>query len=105
MLTARELSERGAGELALRDEAASPASLQSPSVRGDVAARRQNDRRAGAVLEKRLTDREAVEAATADLETADDLHASAAYRRRVAATLACRAIADARDEAGGRHAG
>jgi len=49
--------------------------------------------------------REAVEAATAELETADDLHASAAYRRRVAATLARRAILDARDEAaGGRHA-
>jgi carbon-monoxide dehydrogenase medium subunit len=48
--------------------------------------------------------REAVEAATAELDTADDLHASAAYRRRVASSLARRAIADARDEAGGRHA-
>ena len=49
--------------------------------------------------------REAVEAATADLETVGDLHASAAYRRRVAAALARRAIAEARDEAaGGRHA-
>lgn len=52
------------------------------------------------------TVRKAVEAATADLETADDLHASAAYRRRVAAALARRAIVDARDEAAGaRHAG
>jgi carbon-monoxide dehydrogenase medium subunit len=50
--------------------------------------------------------REAVEAATAGLETAGDLHASAVYRRRVAAVLARRAIMDARDEAtGGRHAG
>jgi CO/xanthine dehydrogenase FAD-binding subunit len=50
--------------------------------------------------------RAAVEAATADLETADDLHASAAYRRRVAATLARRAILDARNEAAGeQHAG
>jgi CO/xanthine dehydrogenase FAD-binding subunit len=49
--------------------------------------------------------REAVENATADFETADDLHASGVYRRRVAATLARRAIVDARDEAaGGRHA-
>ena len=53
----------------------------------------------------RLDVREAVEAATADLEAADDLHASAAYRRRVAAVLARRAIVDAGDEAaGGRHA-
>jgi CO/xanthine dehydrogenase FAD-binding subunit len=49
--------------------------------------------------------REAVEAATAELETADDLHASAAYRRRVASTLVRRAIAQARDEAGGLRAG
>jgi CO/xanthine dehydrogenase FAD-binding subunit len=49
--------------------------------------------------------REAVEAAAADLETVGDLHASAAYRRRVAASLARRAITDARDEAaGGQHA-
>ena len=31
-----------------------------------------------------------------DLETVGDLHASAAYRKRVAATLARRAILDAR---------
>jgi CO/xanthine dehydrogenase FAD-binding subunit len=49
--------------------------------------------------------RAAVEAATADLETAEDLHATAAYRKRVAATLARRAILDARDSAAGvRHA-
>jgi len=59
----------------------------------------------GSRLEDKLV-RDAVAAATADLETADDLHASAAYRSRVAATLARRAIADARAEAtGGRHAG
>jgi carbon-monoxide dehydrogenase medium subunit len=39
--------------------------------------------------------REAVRAALADVETMADLHASAEYRRRVAATLAVRAIADA----------
>ena len=36
-----------------------------------------------------------VRAATADLETSSDLHASASYRRRVAATLGIRAIEDA----------
>jgi CO/xanthine dehydrogenase FAD-binding subunit len=45
--------------------------------------------------------REALAAAVADLETVDDLHASAAYRKRVAATLARRAILEARDEAAG----
>jgi CO/xanthine dehydrogenase FAD-binding subunit len=59
----------------------------------------------GSRLEDKIV-RDAVEAATADLDTADDLHASAAYRRRVAAALARRAVADARDEAAGvRHAG
>jgi CO/xanthine dehydrogenase FAD-binding subunit len=63
---------------------------------------------AQALIGSRLEDgavRNAVEAVTADLDTASDLHASAAYRRRVAATLARRSIADARDEAaGGQHA-
>jgi CO/xanthine dehydrogenase FAD-binding subunit len=36
-----------------------------------------------------------VRSATADLETSSDLHASASYRRRVAVTLAIRAIEDA----------
>ncbi len=49
--------------------------------------------------------RAAVEAAAESLETVEDLHATAAYRKRVAATLARRAILDARDSAaGGRHA-
>ena len=47
------------------------------------------------------TVREAVVAGLDNLETVDDLHASAAYRKRVAATLARRAILDARDEAAG----
>ncbi|MFN3656612.1 MAG: FAD binding domain-containing protein [Pseudolabrys sp.] len=48
---------------------------------------------------------EAVRAALADVETVADLHASADYRRRVAATLAARAVADARAHAtGGAHA-
>jgi len=66
------------------------------------------DRVSDALVGSRLDEaavRAAVAAATEDLETVDDLHASAAYRRRVAATLARRAILDARDEAaGGRHA-
>ena len=41
------------------------------------------------------TVRAAVEEALADIETLDDLHATAAYRRRVAAVLAARAVADA----------
>ncbi len=39
--------------------------------------------------------KDAVRAALADIEPIDDLHASAAYRRRTAASLACRAVADA----------
>ncbi len=75
----------GAGDTPVRLDAVSEALLGSRLEEGAV--------------------REAVEAATADLEAADDLHASAAYRRRVAAVLARRAIVDARDEAaGGRHA-
>jgi carbon-monoxide dehydrogenase medium subunit len=41
----------------------------------------------------------AVDAATADMETMSDLHASAAYRRRVAAALGARAVLDAAREA------
>jgi CO/xanthine dehydrogenase FAD-binding subunit len=46
----------------------------------------------------------AVHGAVADLETSSDLHASAAYRRRAAATLAIRALTDAHDGAMSRHA-
>jgi CO/xanthine dehydrogenase FAD-binding subunit len=50
--------------------------------------------------------RPAIEAALAGIDVNADLHASAAYRRRVAATLALRAIADACDSAKrGAHAG
>jgi carbon-monoxide dehydrogenase medium subunit len=38
---------------------------------------------------------DAVRAALADVETLADLHASADYRRRVGASLAARAVADA----------
>ena len=48
--------------------------------------------------------RAAVEAALADIEPLSDLHASAAYRRRAAATLAMRAITDAYRAAEGAHA-
>ena len=46
--------------------------------------------------------REAVKAALADFEPMADLHASAEYRRRVAVTLAMRAIADAYQDAARR---
>jgi CO/xanthine dehydrogenase FAD-binding subunit len=47
---------------------------------------------------------EAVRAALADVEPLSDLHASADYRRRAAATLATRAIADAYRAAESAHA-
>jgi carbon-monoxide dehydrogenase medium subunit len=51
------------------------------------------------------TVRAAVHAATSEIEAASDAHASADYRRRAAATLARRAIADAHAMAGeARHA-
>ncbi|MEA2884870.1 MAG: 2-furoyl-CoA dehydrogenase binding subunit [Bradyrhizobium sp.] len=43
-----------------------------------------------------------VSAATRDLEATSDLHASAGYRRRVAATLCCRALQQARDNVAAR---
>jgi CO/xanthine dehydrogenase FAD-binding subunit len=46
--------------------------------------------------------REAVRSALADVETIADLHASAEYRKRVAGTLAVRAIADACTDAARR---
>jgi len=46
--------------------------------------------------------RRAVEEALAGVETLDDLHASAAYRRRVASVLAARAVADALADAQGK---
>jgi carbon-monoxide dehydrogenase medium subunit len=46
--------------------------------------------------------RAALTAALAEVETFDDLHASAAYRRRVAVVLGLRAIADAFESAGRR---
>ncbi|MCC6780088.1 MAG: xanthine dehydrogenase family protein subunit M [Hyphomicrobiales bacterium] len=54
--------------------------------------------------------REAVTSALAEVEPLDDLHATAAYRRRVAVSLAVRAVADAYGAAGrgmqrGAHAG
>ena len=51
--------------------------------------------------------RPAIDSALAEVDTLSDLHASTAYRRRVAATLALRAITDACDQADrrGPHAG
>lgn len=46
--------------------------------------------------------RAAVEEALTDIEALDDLHATAAYRRRVAVVLAARAIADALADAQGK---
>ena len=42
---------------------------------------------------------EAVNAASGDIDAMSDLHASAAYRRRVAVTLGIRALEAARDNA------
>jgi CO/xanthine dehydrogenase FAD-binding subunit len=57
----------------------------------------------GTALEPaKVTD--AIRAALADIEMLDDLHASADYRRRAAALLAARAIADAKANAMGRSA-
>ena len=47
---------------------------------------------------------DAVNAACADIEAMSDLHASAAYRRRVAVTLGIRALEQARDNASARPA-
>jgi CO/xanthine dehydrogenase FAD-binding subunit len=47
---------------------------------------------------------DAVNAASTDLDAMSDLHASAAYRRRVAATLGIRALEQARDHAATRPA-
>ena len=49
--------------------------------------------------------RDAVRAALSDIELLSDLHASADYRRRAAATLAVRAITDAYRASEGAHAG
>jgi len=46
--------------------------------------------------------RDAIRAALTDVETLEDLHASADYRRRVAVDLAARAVADARAQALGK---
>jgi CO/xanthine dehydrogenase FAD-binding subunit len=46
--------------------------------------------------------RDAIRAALADIDPLDDLHASAHYRRRVAAHLALRAVTDAREAAQAR---
>jgi CO/xanthine dehydrogenase FAD-binding subunit len=62
---------------------------------------------AAALVGTRATEatiREAVHAALADIEPLSDLHASADYRRRAAAKLAVRAIADAYRDAEGAHA-
>ena len=58
-------------------------------------------RLAGGALDEKAV-RAAVTEALADIEALEDLHASAAYRRRAAASLAVRAIADAKANAQGR---
>ena len=57
----------------------------------------------GSALDEKAV-RAAVTAALADIEALEDLHASAAYRRRAAASLAVRAIADAQANAQGGQA-
>ena len=64
---------------------------------GDFPERLDVDGLLGTVLDDAsITD--AVAAAIEAIETVEDLHASAAYRKRVAAALAVRALGDARDE-------
>jgi CO/xanthine dehydrogenase FAD-binding subunit len=58
----------------------------------------------GGRAEEAIT-RDVVRAALADIELLSDLHASADYRRRAAATLAVRAITDASRAAEDAHAG
>jgi CO/xanthine dehydrogenase FAD-binding subunit len=48
---------------------------------------------------------DAVNVASLDLEPGSDLHASAAYRRRVAVTLGIRALEQARADAASKSAG
>ena len=96
----------GAAQVALGADGRCTALSVGIGGAGDTPVRLDalSDALVGSRLEEAAV-RDAVAAATADLETVDDLHASAAYRKRVAATLARRAILDARDEAaGGRHA-
>ena len=57
----------------------------------------------GTRAEEAIT-RDAVRAALADIELLSDLHASADYRRRAAASLAVRAVTDAYRAAEGAHA-
>ncbi len=47
---------------------------------------------------------DAINAAAGDLDAMSDLHASAAYRRRVAVTLCIRALEQARDNASAKPA-
>jgi len=48
---------------------------------------------------------DAVKAVSSDLDAMSDLHASAAYRRRVASVLCIRALEQARTEAAAKSAG
>src|SRR5262249_36422691 len=65
------------------------------------------DRVSDALIGKRIEEsavRSAIEIALADVESMSDLHASADYRRRVATTLAVRALMDADKAARHSHA-
>jgi CO/xanthine dehydrogenase FAD-binding subunit len=48
---------------------------------------------------------DAIHAASSELDATSDLHASAAYRRRVAVTLGIRALEQARADAAAKSAG
>ena len=92
----------GAAQVALDADGRCTALTIGIGGAGDTPVRLDAVREAliGSRLEEAAV-REAVAAAVADLDAVDDLHASAAYRKRVAATLARRAILEARDAAGG----
>jgi carbon-monoxide dehydrogenase medium subunit len=74
--------------------AAAAVPLRLDTVARDLQGKRFDEAKVG----------EAVKAVLVDIETLADLHASAEYRRRVAATLVVRAIADAFQNAAARRA-
>jgi CO/xanthine dehydrogenase FAD-binding subunit len=93
-----------AAQLALDDEdrvmdvALGIAGVGERALRLDVASLRGTKLDAAAVAD-------AVHAASLELKPTSDLHASAAYRRRVAITLCIRALEQARDDAAAKSAG
>ena len=89
----------GAGATTARQNVSPLASARHRRL--SVPAQKREQQLRGTALDAAKVN-EAVRAALADVEPLADLHASADYRRRVAATLAARAIADAHAHAQGK---